>query len=57
MEPIYLTTDQLAKILDLKIVTIRRMIARKEIPAYFVATEYRVHKQDFERFMNSHKIQ
>jgi putative molybdopterin biosynthesis protein len=52
----FLTTKQLAKILGVKTVTIRRWIDKGELPGYKIGKELRVEKQDFERFISSRKV-
>ena len=48
----YLTTEEIATTLKVNIVTVRRWIKSKRLPATFLAKEYRVKKSDFEKFIN-----
>ncbi|MEI7653515.1 MAG: helix-turn-helix domain-containing protein [bacterium] len=52
----FLTTKQLAKILGVKTVTIRRWIDKGELSGYKFGKELRVEKQDFEKFISLRKI-
>lgn len=52
----YLTTEEIAKLLKLNIITIRRYIASGKLPALFFGKEYRVKKGDFEKFINDRKV-
>ncbi|OGM25737.1 hypothetical protein A3D00_03340 [Candidatus Woesebacteria bacterium RIFCSPHIGHO2_02_FULL_38_9] len=47
----YLTTKDLAILLKVNIVTVRRWIKSRKLPATFLAKEYRVKKTDFEKFI------
>lgn len=51
----FLTTRQIAKLLQLKTVTIRRWIDKGELPAYKLGKEMRIKKKDFEAFVSSRK--
>lgn len=55
MEEFY-TIREISKILQLKAVTIRRWIAKGLLPAYNLNKEYRVNKQDFDKFMKQRKV-
>ena len=52
----YYSTRQIAKMLDLKTITIRRWIDKKLLPAYKLGKELRVKKKDFEKFMNDRRV-
>lgn len=47
----YLTTEEIAEILKVNIVTVRRWIQGKKLPATFIGKSYRVKKADFEKFL------
>jgi len=50
------TTRQIAKLLDLKTVTIRRWIQKGQLKAYKLGKEMRISKKDFESFLNERRI-
>ena len=52
----YYTTRQIAKLLMIKGITVRRWIAKGLFPAYSLGKEYRVKKVDFDKFMESRKV-
>lgn len=52
----YYTTRQIAKLLMIKGITVRRWIAKGLLPAYSLGKEYRVNKVDFDKFMESRKV-
>lgn len=51
----YYSTRQLAKMLTLKTVTIRRWIVKGELPAILLGKEYRVTKTDLDKFLADRK--
>jgi len=55
MEEFY-TTRQIAKLLDLKTVTIRRWIQKGQLKAYKLGKGIRISKKDFENFLNERRI-
>ncbi len=56
MEEFY-TTRQIGKMLHVKAITIRRWISKGDLPALFFEKEYRVIKSDFDKFIQSKKVQ
>lgn len=52
----FLTTEEIAAILKVNIITIRRYIQSGKLPALFFGKEYRVKKDDFERFLLDRKV-
>ncbi len=53
----YYTTRQIAKLLMIKGVTVRRWIAKRLLAGYSLGKEYRVKKVDFDAFMQKRKVQ
>lgn len=49
----YLTTEEIANLLKVNIVTVRRWIKSGRLPATFLAKEYRVTKPDLESFIKA----
>lgn len=47
----YLTTEEIAELLKVNIVTVRRWIKGKKLPAMYIGKSYRVKKKDFEKFL------
>jgi excisionase family DNA binding protein len=47
----YLTTEEIAEMLKVNIVTVRRWIKSKRLDAIFLAKEYRIKRSDFEKFI------
>ncbi len=52
----YLTTKEIAKILRVHVITIRRYIHSGKLPALFFGKEFRVKKADFEKFLSERKV-
>lgn len=52
----YYTTRQIAKLLMVKGITVRRWIAKGLLAGYSLGKEYRVKKIDFDRFMAERKV-
>lgn len=52
----YFSTRQIAKLLGLKSITIRRWIIKKELPAYLLGKEYRIKKSDLDKFISKKKV-
>lgn len=55
MEEFY-SIRQIAKMLDVKGITIRRWIAKGALPAFLLGKEYRVKKADFDKFLEKRKV-
>jgi excisionase family DNA binding protein len=51
-----MTTEEVAELLRIDAVTVRRLIGRAELSAYRVAGEYRVAPADLEKFMESQRV-
>jgi excisionase family DNA binding protein len=53
----YLTVEDIAVLLDVGVDTVRNWINRKHdpLPAYKVGREWRIKREDFERFMQDRK--
>ncbi len=51
----YYTTRQIAKILGIKTVTVRRWVAKGELPAIDLGKEYRISQEDFQKFIEKRK--
>ncbi len=49
----YLTTEEIANLLKVNIVTVRRWIKSGRLPATFLTKEYRVTKSDLEYFIKA----
>jgi excisionase family DNA binding protein len=52
----FYSTRQIAKILNLRTITIRRWIERGMLPAYKFGTELRIDKVEFEKFIKERRI-
>ena len=52
----YYSTRQIATMLNLKTITIRRWIDRGLLPAYKLGKELRVKKEDFDKFLKERKV-
>jgi len=51
-----MTTEEVAELLRLDAVTVRRLVARGELPAYRIAGEYRFTPSGVENFVESQKV-
>lgn len=51
-----LTTTQLAELLQVDVVTIRKMAAAGEIPAFRVGSEYRFTEEDVQKFIEENRV-
>jgi len=51
----YLTTKEIASLLKVNILTVRRWIEAKQLPAYKLNKEYRIKSSDFENFLEERK--
>ena len=52
----FLNTKQLARLLGVQTVTIRRWVEKGELPAYKIGKELRVDKVDFENFVKERRV-
>lgn len=51
-----LTTDEVAAFLNVDVVTVRRLINKRELGAYRIASEYRVRMSDLEDYLRRQYI-
>ncbi|EFH82821.1 helix-turn-helix domain-containing protein [Ktedonobacter racemifer] len=51
-----MTTEEVAELLRIEPVTVRRLVTRGELTAYRIAGEYRFKEEDVERFVESQRI-
>ncbi len=56
MEESYYSTKKVAKILDVKTITIRRWIQSGKLIAYKIGKELRIKKSDLDNFLNNRKV-
>lgn len=54
-EKAFYKAEDLAKLLEVNIMTIYRYIDAKKIKAYKIGRQYRIDKSEFNRFLNSVK--
>jgi len=52
----YMLLKEIALILRLHILTIRRWVIKGKLPAYLLGKEYRVKKSEFEKFLNDRRV-
>jgi excisionase family DNA binding protein len=52
----YYSTKQIARMLGLKTITIRRWVDRQLLPAYKLGKELRIKKHDFDKFLNKRRV-
>lgn len=52
----YLTTKEIASILKVNVLTIRRWIDSGKLPATFLGKEYRIKKSDYEKFLDERVV-
>ncbi len=55
MEQDFLTVEEIAEKLRVKVYTVREWIRKKELPAYKVGRDYRIKKEDYEQFLRERK--
>lgn len=55
MEEFY-SIKQIAKVLGLKTITIRRWVAKGDLKAFLLGKEYRIKKTDLDRFLEERKV-
>lgn len=53
----YLSTAQIAEILDVHEETVRRYIRKGTLPAIKIGGVYRVKREDFERFLEDSRVE
>lgn len=52
----YLTTREIASLLKVNVLTIRRWIDKRLLTAYKLNKEYRIKKADFDLFLKERKV-
>jgi excisionase family DNA binding protein len=52
----YLTTEDIARHLDISVATVRRYIRTGKLAAVRLEREYRVRREDFEKFLKEREI-
>jgi excisionase family DNA binding protein len=52
----YLTTKEIASLLKINVLTVRRWIEKRQLIAYRFNKEYRINKADFELFLKERKV-
>ena len=55
MEPDFLTVEEIAEKMRVKIDTVREWIRKKQLPAYKVGRDYRIKRDDYEEFLKKHR--
>ncbi len=55
MEPDFLTIEEIAERLRVKVYTVRIWIRKGELPAYKVGRDYRIRKEDFEEWLKKRR--
>lgn len=53
----YLTTKEIASILKVNVLTVRRWIDAHKLKAVFLGKEYRIKKSHFEEFMSERQVE
>jgi len=56
MEETYYSTKRVAKILEVKTITIRRWIQSGKLIAYKIGKELRIKKSDLDKFLNERRV-
>ena len=56
LEKEYLTTEDIARHLDISVATVRRYIRTGKLPAVRLERAYRVRREDFEAFLKEREI-
>ncbi|OGK19951.1 hypothetical protein A3C23_04595 [Candidatus Roizmanbacteria bacterium RIFCSPHIGHO2_02_FULL_37_13b] len=52
----YYSTNQVAKMLGMLPITVRRWITRKELPAVKLSKSYRISRSDLTKFLEERKV-
>lgn len=52
----YYSINEVAKLLKVAYLTVYRWIRAGKLPAYQVEKQYRIDKKDFEKFIQSYKV-
>ena len=52
----FLTTDEVAKMLQLNVQKIRKLVRNGELPGIFTGKSYRIPESELLRWMDQHKI-
>jgi excisionase family DNA binding protein len=53
----FLTTKDIASLLKVNIITVRRWIDKRKLPAFKFDKDFRVKKQDFDKFLEERRVQ
>jgi excisionase family DNA binding protein len=53
----YLTTREISKLLKVNVMTVRRWIGSRKLPAIHIGRDYRVERVDFENFLKNRKVE
>lgn len=56
MEETYYSTKRVAKILEVKTITIRRWIQSGKLIAYKIGKDLRIKKSDLDKFINERRV-
>ena len=52
----YISAKEIASLLKVHIVTVRRWIISGKLPAFLLGKDYRIKKDDFDKFMNDRRV-
>ena len=52
----YMLLKEIASLLKVHIVTVRRWVIKGKLPAYLLDKHYRVTKRDFKKFLNDRRV-
>jgi len=52
----YMSVKEIASLLKVNIVTVRRWIRNDKLPAYLLGKDYRIKKNDLEAFLNERRV-
>ncbi len=55
MEPDFLTVEEIADKLRVKIDTVRDWIRKRQLPAYKVGRDYRIKREDYEEWLKKRR--
>jgi excisionase family DNA binding protein len=55
MEEDFLTIEEVARKLRMKVYTIRSYVRKGQLPAYRFGREYRIKREDYEKFVQEHR--
>lgn len=52
----FLTTKEIAKLLKVNVLTVRRWIGSGKLPATSLGKEFRIKKSDFDKFLEDRRV-